>query len=273
MSTYAVGDIQGCFESFQCLLKKFSFNAECDRLWLVGDLINRGPDSLKTLRYLYSHRDSVEFVLGNHDLHFLAVVKGLRKKSQSDTLDELLVAPDKQQLVDWLLQGKLLHSDALLGFTMVHAGIPPQWSLKQAMAYAREVETVLQSADCDNFLANMYGNVPNQWSESLAGTDRLRLITNYFTRMRFCSADGELELKTKDSALSAPLGFAPWFAYAERKTRDENILFGHWAALEGQTNTAQVYALDTGCVWGGSLTAMRLDDKKIFRCDCKKPAL
>jgi bis(5'-nucleosyl)-tetraphosphatase (symmetrical) len=218
---------------------------------------------------LYSLRDSVEFVLGNHDLHFLAVAKGLRKKSLSDTLDALLVSPKKQQLVDWLLQGKLLHSDAQLGFTMVHAGIPPQWSLNQATAYAREVEMVLQSADCNNFLANMYGNSPNQWSESLVGMDRLRLITNYFTRMRFCSVNGELELKTKDSALSAPLGFAPWFAHTERKMRDSNIVFGHWAALEGQTNTAHVYALDTGCVWGGSLTAMRLEDKKIFSCGCE----
>jgi bis(5'-nucleosyl)-tetraphosphatase (symmetrical) len=272
VSTYAIGDIQGCFESFQCLLEKISFNAQCDRLWLVGDLVNRGPDSLKTLLYLYSLRDSIEFVLGNHDLHFLAIAKGLRKKSPGDTLDLLLAAPDKEQLVDWLLQGKLLHSDAQLGFTMVHAGIPPQWNLHHAKSYAREVERVLQSADCEHFLANMYGNLPNQWSESFVGTDRLRLITNYFTRMRFCSADGELELKTKDSALSAPSGFAPWFVHAERKMRDHNIVFGHWAALEGQTNSAHVYALDTGCVWGGALTAMRLEDKKIFRCSCEHSA-
>jgi bis(5'-nucleosyl)-tetraphosphatase (symmetrical) len=271
MSTYAVGDIQGCFESLQCLLEKISFNSQKDRLWLVGDLINRGPGSLETLSLLYSLRDSVEFVLGNHDLHFLAVARGLRKKSQNDTLDSLLAAPKKQQLVDWLLHGKLLHTDSQLGFTMVHAGIPPQWDLQHAKKYAREVELVLQSANCDSFLANMYGNSPNQWDDSLVGIERWRVITNYFTRMRFCTADGELELKTKDSILSAPIGFSPWFSHANRKMNETDIVFGHWAALEGNTHTASVYALDTGCVWGGSLTAMRLDDKKIFSCNCKKP--
>lgn len=273
MSTYAIGDIQGCLTSLQCLLEKIAFNPQHDRLWLVGDLINRGPDSLGTLRFLYSLRDSVEFVLGNHDLHFLAVAHALRKTSQGDTLGAILNASDKQSLINWLLQGKLLHTDEQLGFTMVHAGIPPQWDLLQAQAHAREVEAVLQSRYCENFLASMYGNQPNRWKNKLIGNDRLRLITNYFTRMRFCTAEGELELTTKDNITAAPQGFSPWFSHPERRTRDNHIIFGHWASLEGQAHTGniptpKIYALDTGCVWGGALTALRLEDKVIFSCNC-----
>ena len=268
MSTYAIGDIQGCLESLQCLLEKVQFDPQKDRLWLVGDLINRGPDSLGTLRFLYSLRDSIEFVLGNHDLHFLAVAYGLRKQSQNDTLQALLDAPDKQQLVDWLIQGKLIHTDETLGFTMVHAGIPPQWSLHEAQMHAREVESVLQSRYGGELLANMYGNMPNRWKNKLIGVDRLRLITNFFTRMRFCTADGELELESKDNISTAPDGFAAWFAHPDRKTRNKNIIFGHWAALEGNANTPNIFALDTGCVWGGALTAMRLEDRMLFSCSC-----
>jgi len=268
MSTYAIGDIQGCYESLHCLLEKIAFNPATDKLWLVGDLINRGPDSLATLRFLYSIRNSVEFVLGNHDLHFIAVAYGLRKKSQSDTLDALLIAPDRQELIDWLLQGKLLHTDEFLGFTMVHAGIPPMWSLQQAQAHAREVEAVLQSRYCRDFLMNMYGNQPNRWKNKLIGTDRLRVITNYFTRMRFCSEEGMLEFDTKENMAAAPLGFAPWFSFSERKTSQDKIIFGHWAALEGKVNMPNIYALDTGCVWGGSLSALRLEDEQLFSCFC-----
>jgi bis(5'-nucleosyl)-tetraphosphatase (symmetrical) len=268
MATYAIGDIQGCYESLQCLLKKIAFNPGEDTLWLVGDLINRGPDSLATLRYLYSIRDSVEFVLGNHDLHFLAVAYGLRKKGQSDTLEALLNAPDRQELIDWLIQGKLFHSDERLGFSMVHAGIPPMWSLQQAQAHAREVEAVLQSRYCHEFLRNMYGNQPNRWKNKLIGLERLRVITNYFTRMRFCTDEGMLEFDAKENMMAAPLGFAPWFSFSDRKTRNDKIIFGHWAALEGKTNTPNIYALDTGCVWGGALTAMRLEDEMCFSCFC-----
>lgn len=268
MSTYAIGDVQGCFESLQCLLEKIQFNPQQDRLWFVGDLINRGPDSLATLRFLYSLRDSIEFVLGNHDLHFLAVAHGLRKRNQSDTLNELLSAPDKQQLIDWLMQGKLIHTDEALGFTMVHAGIPPQWSLHEAQTHAREVEAFLQSRYSGELLTNMYGNLPNRWKNKLIGLDRLRLITNYFTRMRFCTDEGELELESKDNISTAPQGYAPWFLHENRKTRDDNIVFGHWAALEGRVNAPNIFALDTGCVWGGELTALRLDDKVRFSCSC-----
>lgn len=272
MSTYAIGDIQGCFESLQCLLEKIQFDPQRDRLWLAGDLINRGPDSLATLRFLYSLRDSVEFVLGNHDLHFLAVAHGLRKPNHSDTLAALLAAPDRQPLIAWLMQGKLLHTDLQLGFTMVHAGIPPQWSLQEAQAHAREVEAFLQSRYGGELLSNMYGNSPKRWKNKLFGVERLRLITNYFTRMRFCTAEGELELDSKDNISAAPEGYAPWFAHSERKTRDEKIVFGHWAALEGRVDVPNIYALDTGCVWGGTLTALRLEDRVRFSCSCSRQA-
>lgn len=268
MATYAIGDIQGCLEPLQCLLQEIKFNPSKDKLWLAGDLINRGPDTLETLRFLYRLRDSITIVLGNHDLHFIAVYYGLRKRGKNDTLDELLRAPDCADLVYWLRQQKLVHHDPRLNFTMVHAGIPPQWDLSEALAHAREVENVLQTDKIETFLSGMYGNLPSRWDNNLAGVDRLRLITNYFTRMRFCSAEGELELQTKESVDAAPIGFAPWFSFAERKTWDQRILFGHWAALEGRTDVENVYALDTGCVWGGSLTALRLEDERWFACDC-----
>lgn len=268
MATYAIGDIQGCLEPLQCLLKKIEFNPRNDKLWLAGDLINRGPDTLATLRFLYRLRDSITIVLGNHDLHFIAVYYGLRKRGKNDTLDELLRAPDCADLVYWLRQQKLVHHDPALNFTMVHAGIPPQWDLHDALARSREVEAVLQTDKVEQFLAGMYGNLPGRWDDNLDGVDRWRLITNYFTRMRFCSVDGELELQTKESADAAPQGFAPWFSFAERKTYSDKIVFGHWAALEGRTDVENAYALDTGCVWGGSLTALRLNDERWFYCDC-----
>lgn len=268
MATYAIGDIQGCLEPLQCLLKKISFDPHRDKLWLAGDIINRGPDSLATLRFLYSIRDSITLVLGNHDLHFIAVYYGLRKAGKNDTLDQLLIAPDRADLVYWLRQQKLVHHDSILGFTMVHAGIPPQWTLAEALARSREVEQVLQSNAPELLLENMYGNSPAVWSENLRATERLLVITNYFTRMRFCSATGEVELQTKENADAAPQGFAPWFSFSERKMCNEKIIFGHWAALEGRANTKNIYALDTGCVWGGALTALRLEDETLFSCNC-----
>ncbi|ACE84062.1 symmetrical bis(5'-nucleosyl)-tetraphosphatase [Cellvibrio japonicus] len=269
MATYAIGDIQGCYEPLQCLLEKIDFDTAKDKLWLVGDLINRGPDSLATLRFLYSIRSSLEVVLGNHDLHLLAVYFGLRKQNKSDTLTPILEAPDAPELIHWLRQQKLMHHDATLGYALVHAGIPPIWSLDKALACAREVEDYLRGPDFKTFLAHMYGNQPSVWDDSLQGQERLRLITNYFTRMRFCSADGELELTTKENAAAAPPGFAPWFSFMQRKTRQDRILFGHWAALEGQVSTANVYALDTGCVWGGYLTAMCLETGALVQCACE----
>lgn len=268
MSVYAIGDIQGCFESLQCLLKKIDFNSDKDQLWLVGDLINRGPASLATLRYLYTIRSSLKIVLGNHDLHLAAAHYGLRKSGKNDTFDEILSAPDCQQLIDWLLTYPLVYHQSDLGFTMVHAGIPPQWSLAAALEYSKEVQDILNSSQRQEFLATMYGNEPAVWQDDLIGMDRLRLITNYCTRMRFCSAAGELELTTKENADAAPRGFAPWFSHQHRLMINQPIIFGHWASLHGKVSHLNVHALDTGCVWGGSLTAMDLTSCKRFSCDC-----
>ncbi len=268
MSTYAIGDIQGCLDPLKRLLDRVAFDPDRDRLWLAGDLVNRGPSSLATLRYIYDMRQSVVTVLGNHDLHFLAVARGHKRKSSFDTLDALLKAEDCEELITWLRHCKLLHTDSELGYTMVHAGIPPQWNLSRAQAHAREVEAVLQSDQLDDFLANMYGNKPERWKNKLVGMDRLRLITNYFTRMRFCTADGELDLINKAGPGEHPPGFAPWFAHPHHKCRKDRIIFGHWAALEGKADAANVVALDTGCVWGGKLTAFRLEDQQFFRCRC-----
>lgn len=268
MSTYAIGDIQGCYEPLMRLLDKIQFDQGKDTLWLAGDLVNRGPQSLEVLRFLYSIRQSVISVLGNHDLHLLALAQGKKRTPPGDSLLAVIHAEDSHTLLDWLRHCKILHHDPALQFTMVHAGIPPQWDLTRARAHARELEAVLHSNQYIDFLENMYGNQPTIWRHKLIGYDRLRIITNYFTRMRFCTAEGELELETKTGMLEAPPGFAPWFAHPERKTRDNKIIFGHWAALEGVTNTPNIYALDTGCAWGGSLTALRLEDEQLFSCAC-----
>jgi bis(5'-nucleosyl)-tetraphosphatase (symmetrical) len=266
MATYAVGDIQGCIKPLKCLLKQVSFCWKTDQLWLVGDLVNRGPDSLKTLRYLYKHRESIHAVLGNHDLHLLAVANGLRKRSRSDTLEEVLQAPDRDELLDWLRHRPLLHTDQ--GHTMVHAGLPPMWTLAQAQAYAREVETVMRGPDYRAFLANMYGNNPRRWKESLTGYPRLRLITNYLTRMRFVYPNGSLDLVSKGSQPNPGRNVAPWFSYKKRETRKEKLIFGHWAALDGKVDGKNLFATDTGCVWGGKLTFYCLDTGEWHSCAC-----
>lgn len=268
MSTYAIGDLQGCLEPLQRLLDQVNFDPASDRLWLAGDLVNRGPSSLETLRFLYDMRHRVTAVLGNHDLHFLAVAFGHQRKGGLDTLEGLLEAEDCHDLIAWLCQCELLHRDTDLGFTMVHAGIPPIWNMEEAEAHAREVEAVLRSKQLDGFLSQMYGNKPKRWKDTLTGVDRLRIITNCFTRMRFCTAEGELDLESKSNVAEQPPGFAPWFAHSEHRCRQHKIVFGHWAALEGKAEAPNVYALDTGCVWGGSLTALRLEDERIFRCQC-----
>lgn len=269
MAVYAVGDLQGCLQPLKCLLERVQFNPEHDRLWLVGDLVNRGPESLETLRFLYRMRDSLVCVLGNHDLHLVAAGCNVERLKKSDTLREILDAPDALQLLDWLRQQKLMHYDEQRNMALVHAGIPPQWSLKKALRCAAEVEQALRDDNLFKpFLDGMYGNEPAKWSNELTGIDRLRVITNYFTRMRFCTAQGKLELKGKEGADSAPPGYAPWFSYPGRKTRNVKIIFGHWAALEGRCNAPWVSALDTGCVWGGSMTLMNVDTGQRFGCDC-----
>jgi len=269
MATYAVGDLQGCLEPLQCLLEQVAFDPTRDRLWLVGDLVNRGPQSLETLRYLHSIRESLVCVLGNHDLHLLAAWRNIERLKKSDTLREILQAPDCEELLQWLRQQQLMHYDETRNVAMVHAGIAPQWSLKKALKYAAEVEQALRDDNLfEPFLDGMYGNDPAKWDSELKGVTRLRVITNYFTRMRFCTSEGKLDLKTKEGLDTAPAGYAPWFSHKERKTRELKIIFGHWAALEGQCNEPGVFALDSGCVWGGSMTLMNVDTSLRLTCDC-----
>ncbi|RWU23279.1 diadenosine tetraphosphatase [Pseudomonas alkylphenolica] len=269
MAVYAVGDLQGCLQPLKCLLERVNFNPAVDRLWLVGDLVNRGPESLETLRYLYSIRDSLVCVLGNHDLHLLAAWNNIERLKKSDTLREIIDAPDASDLLDWLRRQKLLHYDEQRGVVLVHAGIPPQWTLGKALDLAAEVEDALRDdSRLKPYLDGMYGNEPNKWNKDLRGAARLRVITNYFTRMRFCTSEGKLDLKGKEGADTAPPGYKPWFAHKDRRSRHVKIIFGHWAALEGRCSEPNVVALDTGCVWGGAMTLYNVDSGEFHRCDC-----
>ena len=261
MSTYAVGDIQGCYDVLCRLLDRVAFDPHHDSLWVVGDIVNRGPQSLEALRFIYSLGDRATVVLGNHDLHLLAVAHDLRPLSASDTLQPILEAPDRDALLHWLRHQPLLHHDEVLNYVMVHAGIAPSWSLTKAKRYASEVENALQSKHYLDYLAGMYGNLPLQWDDDLRGTDRLRVITNYFTRMRCLTKNGDLNLKNKGLPDKKDI---PWFIFPKRKTRNERIIFGHWAALDGNTNDPNTIGLDTGCVWGNCLTLMRLEDGVLF---------
>lgn len=269
MATYAVGDLQGCLKPLQQLLEQVSFDPRHDRLWLVGDLINRGPDSLGTLRFLYAMRDALVIVLGNHDLHFLASVWHPELRKQQDTFSEIYAAPDCELLVDWLRQQKLAHFDPAFNAVMVHAGIPPNWSLSDTLARAAEIEAVLQDdQQIGDFLLNMYGNKPKRWDDNLTGYERLRIITNSLTRMRFCAADGKLQLKAKSGPDQAPEGFAPWFKHPGQVLQQQRIIFGHWAALEGRSSHPNAIALDTGCVWGNAMTLYNLDSGQRLTCPC-----
>jgi len=269
MSIYVIGDIQGCYKPLRKLLKSVNFKPGKDELWCVGDLINRGPRSLDTLRFLSDMDEAVTIVLGNHDLHFLALYHDCAGINGRHTLDKLLAAPDCGELAKWLRFKPLVYDKVLSNqqgeqhYLMVHAGVPPQWSRKKTLKLAAEVETALQGKHFRKFLTNMYGNKPDCWDDELSGQKRLRLITNYLTRMRFCTPEGKLELSSKAGLETAPDGYFPWYQF-ERLTPETFILFGHWAALEGQTNRPGVYALDTGCVWGRELTMMRLEDHQLF---------
>ncbi len=266
MPVYVVGDIQGCLSCLERLLESVGFHPGRDQLWAVGDLVNRGPQSLETLRFCKSLGSSFRTVLGNHDLHLLAVARGHRSPSQKDTFGEILNAPDRDDLLEWLRHQPLLLSD--LGYTLVHAGIPPQWSIQKALKRAEEVEAILHGEQPGRLFGTMYGNQPDLWSGSLEGPDRWRTITNYFTRMRFCDAQGRLELNSKTGPGNAPKGFAPWFTHSNRKAASDNIVFGHWAALNGLVRQPHLYPLDTGCVWGGRMRLMRLDDGTYRHVSC-----
>lgn len=268
MAIYAVGDIQGCYVELQQLLEKIHFDPAQDKVWLVGDLVNRGPDSLAVLRFVKSLGDSAMTVLGNHDLHLLAVAAGVAELHRSDTLDELLQAPDCDELLTWLRQQRLMYAEG--DHVMVHAGLLPQWNVQQAAQLAREVETALRGDNHVEFLAHMYGNTPNVWDDKLTGYKRLRVITNVFTRMRICSAQGEMEFKFKGEVEKIPADYLPWFDVPQRASQDATVIFGHWSAL-GLRVTRNIIALDTGCLWGGPLTAMRLDNREIIQVQCATP--
>lgn len=258
MATYAIGDIQGCFDEFRQLLDKIDFKPSRDQLWLTGDLVNRGPKSLDVLRYVRKHEASIVTVLGNHDLHLLAVAAGEAKRKKLDTLDEILAAPDRDSLLDWLVRRPLLHQDKKVGFVMLHAGLAAQWTLRQAAECAQEVETALRSNRPQKFFAHMYGDQPDRWSEDLQGFDRLRFITNCFTRMRCCDAEGRIQLKYKGTLEEMPRELYPWFRVPQRRSTEAKIVCGHWSAIDYHVSD-NVFVIDTGCVWGQRLCAIRLD--------------
>ena len=265
MATYAIGDIQGCFYAFQDLLNKINFDATQDELWLVGDLINRGSGSLEVLRWCYQHQENIRVVLGNHDLHAIVVAHNIVKPHRGDTLDALLAAQDGHTLLHWLRHQPLMVVEK--NIAMVHAGLLPQWSITKALSYAKEVEYALQAKDYLNFLTSMYGNSPSCWDETLSGMDRLRMITNAMTRLRICTAEGEMEFSFKGELADIPANYMPWFDVPNRASSEATIIFGHWSAL-GLQHRNHVYALDTGCLWGGELTAMELETKAITQVPC-----
>ena len=285
MATYAIGDIQGCFDEFETLLQSIDFTPVKDTLWLLGDLVNRGPNSLATLRRIQQLGDAAKVVLGNHDLHFLAVFYGGHDTRRSDTLDELLSAPDIEELAGWLRSQPLIHCDRELGWLMVHAGVPPLWTLPELIERAAEAREFYTGHNGAEFFAGMYGNSPVRWNKKLAGLERIRCIVNYLTRMRLVAVDGTLDFANKGAPSDLPPGFLPWFFQERLVPLEISVAFGHWAALEGKLSSGAVKsvpkqqengqqdnlgflptvaALDTGCVWGRELTALCLETGKRF---------
>ncbi|MCS3904308.1 bis(5'-nucleosyl)-tetraphosphatase (symmetrical) [Methylohalomonas lacus] len=276
MSTYAIGDLQGCYQELLDLLDLIEFDDSHDRLWFVGDIINRGPESLETLRFVHALGDTAVTVLGNHDLHLLAVACANAATKKKDTLAAILAAPDRELLLDWLRHRPLLHHDAELGYVMAHAGLPPAWDLARAQTCAAEVSDVLAGSGHVDFLKNIYGNKPDQWDDALTGLERWRYTVNALTRMRYCHIDGRLALEQKGPPGTQDHSLKPWFEIEQRHSRDLKIVFGHWSTLrlyQDDYSTYNVFPLDTGCVWGGALTAMRLEDEKEFSVPSRQPAI
>jgi bis(5'-nucleosyl)-tetraphosphatase (symmetrical) len=264
---YLIGDVQGCCDALDRLLVKIDFSPSRDRVYVLGDLVNRGPQSLETLRRLRGFGTSATCLLGNHDLNLLAVAQGVRKPHRGDTLTEILEAPDRTEWLDWLRGRRMAVFEH--GWLMLHAGVVPQWDRAQTLALAAEVEALLQGDGLADFLPQMYGDQPARWDDALVGAARWRFIINVLTRVRFVAADGTLDLVTKDGVGAAPAGFKPWFEASGRRTADTPIAFGHWATL-GLINRADLIALDTGCVWGRQLSAMRIDDgrRELIQVEC-----
>lgn len=266
MATYAIGDVQGCYRELRSLLREIGYRAERDVLWFTGDLVNRGPHSLKVLRFVRALGDGAVAVLGNHDLHLLACAATGRLR-RKDTFHDVLSARDVEDLLGWLRRQPLLHLDRRLGYAMVHAGLPPQWTVREALDHAGEVEARLRGAGVEGFYEHMYGDSPRRWSPDLRGWRRLRFITNALTRVRYCSADGRIDMSDKGPPGTQADGFHPWYEIKGRRSRRMRIVFGHWATLHlaaTDTHRFNVFALDTGCVWGRQLTAMRLEDGAWF---------
>ncbi len=254
MATYAIGDVQGCYDELQALLARIGFNRAHDRLWFVGDLVNRGPKSLEVLRFVKELGDRAVVVLGNHDLHLLTQYEGFERKRADDTFDDVLGAPDARELVDWVRTWPMMHVEG--NFAMVHAGLLPQWTIEKSLVLAHEVEQALRAGNYRDFLADMYGSKPARWDDSLRGWDRLRVIVNAMTRIRFCTSEGTMEFRSRGTA--PPPGYFSW--YETRTAAEPAIVFGHWSQL-GLKLTERITALDTGCVWGGALSALRLEDR------------
>ena len=259
MALYLIGDVQGCDDALQRLLDEISFSPSRDTLYLLGDLVNRGPQSATVLRRLMGYGNAAQAVLGNHDLHLLALAAGVRQPSRSDTLDEILQASDREAMLEWLRWQRMAMLEQIDGHTLllVHAGVLPSWSAQQTVALAGEVETILRGPQLGDFLRQMYGNEPALWDEALTGADRLRLIVNALTRMRFCDANGRMDHESKEGAATAPAGYMPWFEVPGRRTAEITVAFGHWSML-GWLGRSDVLSLDTGCVWGGCLSALRV---------------
>ena len=268
MATYAIGDVQGCMSELEALLAACAFDATRDHLWFVGDLVNRGPASVEVLRFVMALGSRATVVLGNHDLHLLCVAEGLAKPRDDDTLDGVLCAPDRNELLGWLRTRPLLHVQD--DFLLVHAGLLPQWSVAQAQALAGEVEAQLRAPRYRQFLSRLYGSEPNAWDETLSGADRTRVIVNAMTRMRFCTEKGVMEFRAKGGLDAAPAGYHAWFEAPGRRSGAITVVCGHWSTL-GLRLEPHLLALDSGCIWGGALSALRLEDRKLFQVACLGP--
>ncbi|HYA38985.1 MAG TPA: symmetrical bis(5'-nucleosyl)-tetraphosphatase [Candidatus Methylomirabilis sp.] len=274
MPVYAIGDVQGCHQSLRALLGEIRFDRARDRLWFTGDLVNRGPESLAVLRFVRDLGERAISVLGNHDLHLLAVATGAAKLKKHDTLEEILRATDCDELLRWLRSCPLIYHDGDIGYTLIHAGLLPSWDLADARRLAREAETELRSESHPKFFKHMYGDLPNRWNESLHGYDRLRVIVNAFTRLRYCDLDGGIDLRPKGPPGTQPTDLLPWFRVRTRRSSNLQVIFGHWSTL-GPWRGDGVICLDSGCLWGRSLTAARIDVQPIqfFSVDCPQYSL
>ena len=271
MSTYAIGDVQGCYPELRALLRECGFDARRDRLWFAGDLVNRGPRSLEVLRFVTDLGDRAHVVLGNHDLHLVASHRGIRRPRARDTFHDVLDAADGEALVDWLRGRPMLHRDPERRFVMVHAGIPPAWTIDEGVCLGSELSEALRGPDHSWLLSGMYGNKPDRWRDSLAGLDRLRFVTNAFTRMRYCHADGRLDFSETLPPGAQDASLVPWYTLRDADADGARIVFGHWATLQllaPLPRSLHVRHVDSGCVWGGSLTALRLDDDREFSVPC-----